>query len=93
MAGVPAPLPGRAHFQRTLAAQASYEKYGRKSKREHFLDEMNEVVPWSRLLALVESHYPKAGNGRRPGHIIGPLPDKTGPAGRGFRADPVSAVA
>src|ERR1035441_9720987 len=56
----------KAHFQRTLAAQGSFEKYGRKSKREQFLDEMNEVVPWSRLLALVEPCYPKAGNGRRP---------------------------
>jgi len=56
----------KAHFQRTLAAQASFEKYGRKSKREQFLDEMNVVVPWTRLLALVEPYYPKAGNGRRP---------------------------
>jgi IS5 family transposase len=56
----------KAHFQRTLAAQSSFEKYGRKSKREQFLDEMNKVVPWSGLLALVEPHYPKAGNGRRP---------------------------
>src|ERR1035437_1907494 len=56
----------KAHFQRTLAAQTSFEKYGRKSKREHFLDAMNKVVPWSRLLALVEPHYPKARNGRRP---------------------------
>ena len=56
----------KAHFQRTLAGQASFEKYGRKSKREQFLDEMDQVVPWARLLALVEPHYPKAGNGRRP---------------------------
>jgi IS5 family transposase len=56
----------KAHFQRTLAAQSSFEKYGRKSKRERFLDSMNEVVPWARLLALVEPHYAKAGNGRRP---------------------------
>jgi hypothetical protein len=56
----------KAHFQRTLEAQSSFEKYGRKSKREHFLDEMNKVVPWAGLLALVEPHYPKAGNGRRP---------------------------
>lgn len=56
----------KAHFQRTLAAQASFEKYGRKSKREQFLDEMDKVVPWTRLLALVEPHYPKIGNGRRP---------------------------
>jgi IS5 family transposase len=27
---------------------------------------MNQVVPWSRLLALIEPYYPKAGNGRRP---------------------------
>ena len=56
----------KAHFQRTLAAQTSFEKYVRKSKRGQFLDAMNKVVPWSRLLALVEPHYPKAGNGRRP---------------------------
>ena len=56
----------KAHFQGTLAAQSSFEKYGRKSKREQFLDAMNKVVPWAVLLALVEPHYPKAGNGRRP---------------------------
>jgi IS5 family transposase len=27
---------------------------------------MNQVVPWSELLALVEPFYPKAGNGRQP---------------------------
>jgi hypothetical protein len=59
-------MKSKAHFQRTFAAQTSFEKYGRKSKREQFLDQMNEVVPWVRLLSLVEPHYPKAGNGRRP---------------------------
>src|SRR5260370_6987441 len=52
--------------QRTLASQVGFEKYGRKSRRELFLDEMEQVVPWSELQALVEPHYPKAGNGRRP---------------------------
>jgi transposase, IS5 family len=52
--------------QQTLASQASFEKYGRKSRRELFLDEMERVVPWCELEALVEPHYPKAGNGRRP---------------------------
>jgi len=56
----------KAHFQRTFSGQSSFEKYGRKSKREQFLEEMNRVVPWAGLLALVEPHYPKAGNGRRP---------------------------
>ena len=56
----------KAHFQRTLASQSSFEKYGRKSKRELFLDEMNMVAPWTELLSLVEPHYAKAGNGRQP---------------------------
>src|SRR5476649_719122 len=52
--------------QQTFASQSSFEKYGRKSRREHFLEEMEKVVPWAELEALVEPHYPKAGNGRRP---------------------------
>ena len=52
--------------QLTLASQAIFEKHGRKCKREMFLDQMEQVVPWSSLLALVEPHYPKAGNGRQP---------------------------
>jgi IS5 family transposase len=52
--------------QQTFASQSSFEKYGRKSRRELFLDEMEQVVPWTELQALVEPHYPKSGNGRRP---------------------------
>ena len=52
--------------QQTLASQVGFEKYGRKSRRELFLDEMERVVPWAELAALVEPHYAKAGNGRRP---------------------------
>jgi len=43
-----------------------FEKHSRKSKREVFLDQMEQVVPWAELQALVEPHYPKAGNGRQP---------------------------
>src|SRR6266481_9661275 len=52
--------------QRSLASLAGFEKYGRKSRRELFLDEMEQVVPWSGLEALVVPHYAKAGKGRRP---------------------------
>ena len=52
--------------QQSLASQTAFEKYGRKSRRELFLDEMERVVPWAELSALVEPHYAKAGNGRRP---------------------------
>jgi IS5 family transposase len=52
--------------QQSLASQGVFEKYGRKSRRELFLDEMELIVPWGELLALVEPHYAKAGKGRQP---------------------------
>jgi transposase, IS5 family len=52
--------------QQSLASQGVFEKYGRKSRRELFLDEMESVVPWSAMESLVRPHYAKAGNGRQP---------------------------
>jgi hypothetical protein len=52
--------------QQSLASQSGFEKYGRKSRRELFLDEMEKIVPWSGLEALVRPHYAKAGKGRQP---------------------------
>jgi len=50
----------------TFANQVSFEKFGRKSKREQFLETMDSIVPWGELEALVEPYYPVAGNGRQP---------------------------
>ena len=37
------------------------------TRREKFLAEMVQVVPWGRLLALIAPHYPKSGpKGGRP---------------------------
>jgi IS5 family transposase len=33
----------------------------KQMRRELFLGEMNAVVPWVRLMALITPHYPKAG--------------------------------
>jgi IS5 family transposase len=52
--------------QKTLAMASGFERYSKQTRRERFLEEMNRVVPWSELCSLVEPHYPKAGNGRRP---------------------------
>lgn len=52
--------------QQTLASQAGFERYARKTRREQFLEEMERVVPWAELEQLVRPHYPKAGNGRPP---------------------------
>jgi IS5 family transposase len=43
-----------------------FERYTKKTRRQIFLEEMEEVVPWRELCALVEPHYPKPGNGRPP---------------------------
>jgi IS5 family transposase len=51
--------------QRTFASLAWSSK-GKVTRRERFLAEMDAVIPWSRLIALIEPHYPKAGHGRQP---------------------------
>ncbi|MEX0295714.1 transposase [Pseudomonas putida] len=38
----------------------------KQARRERFLAEIEQVVPWSGLVALIEPHYPKAGGGRKP---------------------------
>jgi IS5 family transposase len=51
--------------QPTFAALA-YSNKKKKTRRETFLAEMDQIVPWQRLLKVIEQHYPKAGNGRPP---------------------------
>jgi IS5 family transposase len=56
----------RAPFQQTLAAQMSFEKYARRSRREKFLSVMDVVVAFCGLKTLIEPDYPKADNGHQP---------------------------
>ena len=41
-------------------------KKGKVTRRERFLAAMNAVIPWRRLLAVIEPYYPRAGAGRQP---------------------------
>ena len=44
-----------------------FKRYHKATRREVFLAEMNRVVPWAALCALIEPVYPKAGaRGGRP---------------------------
>src|SRR2546426_1147655 len=52
--------------QRTLAMMTGFEQYTRKTRRAVFLEEMEQVVPWRELCALVAPHYPQPGKGRPP---------------------------
>ena len=47
-------------------SDAEYLGKRKKTRREVFLAEMEEVVPWEALLGLIEPAYPKAGKGRHP---------------------------
>src|ERR1700747_3733386 len=52
--------------QRTLAMMTGFERYTKTTRRAVSLEEREQVVRWEKLCALIEPHYPKAGNGRRP---------------------------
>jgi len=41
-------------------SMTGYFDKGKKTRREQFLAEMDQVVPWARLYALIEPSYPKA---------------------------------
>jgi IS5 family transposase len=47
-------------------AQSEYARKKKVTRREKFLGEMEKIVPWSRLVALVEPHYPNGKRGRPP---------------------------
>ena len=47
-------------------ATTGFERYAKTTRRAVFLAEMERVVPWSALYALIEPFYPKPGNGRPP---------------------------
>jgi transposase, IS5 family len=52
--------------QLTLAAN-EFERFRKPTRRERFLAEMNAVVPWKELAAVVEPFYPKTSSaGGRP---------------------------
>ena len=51
--------------QTTFASQAWNGK-GKVTRRERFLGEMDAVIPWKHLNALITPYYPKAGNGTQP---------------------------
>jgi IS5 family transposase len=52
--------------QMSLAQQAEFQRYAKKTRREQFLDEMDAVMPWAELLALVGPHYSRGLKGRKP---------------------------
>src|SRR5690349_12500972 len=50
----------------TFAGAKGFEVHGRATRKAEFLARMDALVPWAEFCALIEPHYPRAGNGRPP---------------------------
>lgn len=50
----------------TADASADFERYRKPARRNALLTEMQALVAWGQLVALIEPHCPKSGNGRPP---------------------------
>ena len=46
-----------------------YSNRRRKTKREEFLDSMNEIIPWNQWIEFIRSYYYSNKRGRRPKDI------------------------
>jgi IS5 family transposase len=53
-------------MKQTTFASLAFDKKKKQTRRERFLAEMEAVVPWSALLAVIEPHYPTTGRRGRP---------------------------
>jgi IS5 family transposase len=59
-------MEGRSMRQQTLA-DGSFEKFRKKTRKELFLADMEQIIPWQDLCVAIEPYYPKPeGAGRRP---------------------------
>lgn len=47
-------------------ASLAWSRKGKVTRRERFLAEMDAVIPWAALIALIEPHYPNGETGRPP---------------------------
>jgi IS5 family transposase len=52
--------------QQMSFAQSEYAGKKKVTRRERFLGEMERVVPWARLCAVIAPHYPEGRRGRPP---------------------------
>lgn len=53
-------------MSKQLTLGEGFEKYAKTTRRAQFLSDMDRIVPWAELCALIAPVYPTAGNGRPP---------------------------
>jgi IS5 family transposase len=59
-------MGGGGRVKQKSFASLAWDSKKKVTRRERFLTEMGAVIPWERLLVLIEPHYPKGEIGRRP---------------------------
>jgi len=59
-------MRGLTRMKTVSFASLAYDSKKKKTRREKFLGEMDQVIPWDELMKIVRKHYPKGGNGRQP---------------------------
>ena len=87
---------GEEQMDQSTFSDLEYQGKKRQTRREIFLERMDELIPWQRLEERIRPYYPEAGRGRRPYELSvmlrGPLcavvlqperPGHGGPAVRG----------
>lgn len=57
--------------QKSLSS-LGFDRHHKQARRERFLAEMDMVVPWTALSALIEPHYLSGGRGRWPARPVSP---------------------
>jgi hypothetical protein len=72
-------------------ADAEYAGKRKQTRKELFLIEMDRVVPWKGLIALIEPHYPK-GEGGRPAYPLMAMLRVQWLEGKHWRKDPANRV-
>lgn len=53
-------------MHQTTFSEMEYAQKKKKTRRERFLERMDDLIPWKRLEKKIRRHYPKAGKGRHP---------------------------
>ncbi len=53
-------------MKQSTFSSLAYDHKKKRTRRERFLGEMDQVVPWKQLLKPIRKHYPKPGKGRYP---------------------------
>jgi len=46
-------------MRQTTLAEGSFAKYKKPTRKEKFLIQMDEIIPWKGLSKVIEPHYPR----------------------------------